>query len=286
MDGEVWHLVEGRRDDGAPAIFRIRELAPRLDLPRIFVVEMPYPITEMSRLPDAAAYRRLAVFEEQWLVPACAATGYEPVGLKIEEGSFFLYMYGAADPNDVIARLAPFDAALGFYDDQDPSWGEYATLKDLLDQAKAMPIEAAPPADETTLRNRGATIGPATKAAVRAAAKAAVEKPAGKQTTAKPAAAKQTTKLKKPAAKVARAGANASATKTAEVKTSEASTARAKPTAKKSAAKKSAAKNSAAKKSAAKTPTAKRSSAQTPAAKRSSAQPAKAGARAKPKKRR
>ena len=109
MDGDVWHLVEGRRDDGAPAIFRIRELAPRLELPRIFVVEMPYPITEMSNLPNAAAYRRLADFEEQWIIPTCAATGYELVGLKIEEGSFFLYMYGATDPNAVIARLSPFD---------------------------------------------------------------------------------------------------------------------------------------------------------------------------------
>lgn len=236
MDGEVWHLVEGRRDDGAPAIFRIRELAPRLELPRIFVVEMPYPITEMSRLPNAAAYRRLAVFEEQWLIPACAATGYELVGLKIEEGSFFLYMYGAADPNEVISRLAPFDAALGFYDDADPSWGEYATLKDLLDQAKAMPLDTTLPAEQPPARNRGATIGPATTAAVRAAAKAAVAKPAtaksstAKSTTAKaaakPAKAKRTTKLKKPAR-----SANASATGKSK-----------KPAAKKPAAKERAAK--------------------------------------------
>ena len=89
MDGEVWHLVEARRDDGAPTIFRIRELEPRPELSRIFVVEMPYPITEMSRLPDATGYRRLAQFEEQWVAPACVATGYTQVGLKIEEGSFF-----------------------------------------------------------------------------------------------------------------------------------------------------------------------------------------------------
>jgi len=243
MDGEVWHLVEGRRDDGAPAIFRIRELAPRLELPRIFVVEMPYPITEMSRLPNAAAYRRLATFEEQWLIPACAVTGYELVGLKIEEGSFFLYMYGAADPNEVISRLAPFDAALGFYDDQDPSWGEYATLKDLLDQAKAMPIDTTlPDSDQGPLRSRGATIGPATTAAVRAAARAAVAKPAStkssstKPATAKPAKAKQTTKLKKPAAK--KTAAKKSAAKMSAAKMSAAK----KSTAKKSAAKKSRAK--------------------------------------------
>jgi hypothetical protein len=138
MDGEVWHLVEARRDDGAPTIFRIRELAPRPELSRIFVVELPYPITEMSRLPDASGYRRLAQFEEQWLGPACAATGYERVGLKIEEGSFFLYLYGASEPNDLVARLAPFDGSLGFYDDADPSWGEYATLRDLLEEAKAL----------------------------------------------------------------------------------------------------------------------------------------------------
>lgn len=190
MDGDVWHLVEGRRDDGAPAIFRIRELAPRLELPRIFVVEMPYPITEMHNLPNAAAYRRLADFEEQWVIPACAATGYELVGLKIEEGSFFLYMYGATDPQSVVARLSPFDAALGFYDDEDPSWGEYATLKDLLDQAKAMPIQTKmpprasatvpPPRAPTLLDTPGAkaeAAPPRTAAKKRAAA--------GKKSTAK-----------------------------------------------------------------------------------------------------
>jgi hypothetical protein len=146
MDGEVWHLVEAKRDDGAPTIFRIRELAPRPDLNRIFVVEMPYPITELSRLPSATAYRRLAQFEEQWVIPACTALGYELVGLKIEEGSFFLYMYGSDAPNALVARLSPFDVALGFFDDADPDWGEYATLRDLLDQARAMPPENEPPA--------------------------------------------------------------------------------------------------------------------------------------------
>lgn len=258
MDGEVWHLVEGRRDDGAPAIFRIRELAPRLELPRIFVVEMPYPITEMSRLPNAAAYRRLATFEEQWLIPACAVTGYELVGLKIEEGSFFLYMYGAADPNEVISRLAPFDAALGFYDDQDPSWGEYATLKDLLDQAKAMPLDTTLPVGEPAApRNRESTIGPATQAAVRAAAKAAVAKPASAKaatakSAAKPASAKRTTKLKKSAGP---RSANASAAGKSK-----------KPAAKKSAAKASAAKASPAKAARSKKPRATHAHAKKPTA--------------------
>ena len=141
MDGEVWHLVEGRRDDGAPTIFRIRELEPRPDLPRIFVVEMPYPITEMSRLPSAAAYRRLAQFEEQWLIPACAA--------------------------------------LGFYDDSDPDWGEYATLRELLDQAKAMP--ALPP---MTTGPVAAKPGGKPKAKTKPA-RAAKKKPAAKKPVAK-----------------------------------------------------------------------------------------------------
>ena len=201
-----------------------------------------------TRSPSSRAFptpRPIAAsraFEEQWLGPACAATGYELVGLKIEEGSFFLYMYGAADPNEVIARLAPFDAALGFYDDQDPSWGEYATLKDLLDQAKAMPIDTALPAtaEPTTQRSRGDTIGPATRAAVRAAAKAAVRKPA----TTKAAPAKRTSKLKKAAsAKPAKKSATSAARKSPAKKTA----------AKKTAAKTTAAKTSAAKTSAAKT---------------------------------
>ncbi|MDB4959224.1 MAG: hypothetical protein JWO36_6793, partial [Myxococcales bacterium] len=139
--GELWHLVEARRDDGSPTMFRIRELDPRPELTKIFVVEMPYPITELSSLPNAAAYRRLSQFEEQWLVPACTALGWELVASKTEDGAFFLYMYGASDPNGLIAKLSPFDAALGFYDDDDPRWTEYATLRALLDQAKALPSE-------------------------------------------------------------------------------------------------------------------------------------------------
>ena len=201
MDGDVWHLVEGRRDDGAPAIFRIRELAPRLELSRIFVVEMPYPITELSNLPNAAAYRRLAQFEEQWVVPTCAATGYELVGLKIEEGSFFLYMYGATDPQSVIARLSPFDAALGFYDDHDPSWGEYATLKDLLDQAKAMPIHTKlPPRAATTIAPpRAATVAEtpaAPKRATPAKRTTKLQKGTGAKKPAKKAAAKKSAATK------------------------------------------------------------------------------------------
>ncbi len=135
---DVWHIVEAKRDDGTPTTFQIRELDPKKHLDRIFVVEMPYPTTELSRLPDAGAYRKLQRFEEQFLVPACEALGWELVGSKTEDGSFFMYMYGASDPEQLIGKLAPFDAALGFFDDHDPEWAEYATLRELLEQARAM----------------------------------------------------------------------------------------------------------------------------------------------------
>jgi hypothetical protein len=137
--GDVWHIVEAKRDDGLATTFQIRELDPKKHLDRIFVVEMPYPTTELSRMPDPAAYRKLQRFEEQFLDPACAALGWELVGSKTEDGSFFLYMYGATDPEQLMQRLAPFDAALGFFDDHDPKWEEYATLRELLDQARALP---------------------------------------------------------------------------------------------------------------------------------------------------
>jgi hypothetical protein len=35
---------------------------------------------------------------------------------------------------------------LGFYDDEDPDWAEYGTLRTLLDQAKAMPSDVKKPA--------------------------------------------------------------------------------------------------------------------------------------------
>lgn len=138
-DGDLWHVVEARRDDGGATVFRIRELAPRPELTRIFVIEMPYPITELSHLPSALGYRKLAQFEEQWVLPACHALGWELVALKIEEGAFFLYLYGESDPEQLMMRLAPYDAALGFYDDRDPGWAEYGVLRELLDRAKALP---------------------------------------------------------------------------------------------------------------------------------------------------
>jgi len=143
MAEDVWHIVEARREDGESTMFRIRELAPRRELSTIFVVEMPYPTTELSRLPNAMAYRKLAQFEQQWVDPACHALGWETVALKIEDGSFFLYMYGASDPVQLMMKLAPYDAALGFYNDSDPDWGEYSTLRELLDHAKSIPSKPA-----------------------------------------------------------------------------------------------------------------------------------------------
>jgi len=141
MDGEVWHIVDARREDGTPTMFRIRELDPQRQLTKIFVVELPYPKTELSGLPSASAYRRLSEFDEQWLRPACTSLGWELVGSRIEDGSFFMYMYGATDPGEMIKKLSPFDVALGFYDEDDPDWQEYATLRELLEQARAIPMK-------------------------------------------------------------------------------------------------------------------------------------------------
>src|SRR5438105_597451 len=127
---ELWRLVEARHDDGTPAMFRIRDLAPRPEQPRIFVVELPYPTTELSRLPDAIAYRRLGQFEEQWVRPAAAALDLTFVAVKTDDGSFFLYLYGSGEPRALIERLSPFDGALGFFDEHDPGWDEYAALRE------------------------------------------------------------------------------------------------------------------------------------------------------------
>jgi len=192
---EVWHLVEARRDDGAPAMFRIRDLPPRLDQPRIFVVEVPYPVTGLSRLPDAASYRRLAAFEEQWVIPAALALGWTFVAAKTEDGSSFLYLYGADEPTVMIEKLSPFDGALGFFDEHDPTWDEYAALKELLEEANAMPPERS---DQDDDERAPATEPPRAKPAAKATPKKA--KPAAKATpkkTAKPKAkAKPATKAK------------------------------------------------------------------------------------------
>jgi hypothetical protein len=141
-----WHVVEARRDDGSPALFRIRELEAHLDLPMIFVVEMPFQSTEMSELPNAAQYRRLDQFRDEWLQPACTALRWEFVALKIEDGSIFFYLYGAGDPEALVERFTPFDPDLSFYDDADPQWAEYAYLRELLDEAMQLPHSPTPKA--------------------------------------------------------------------------------------------------------------------------------------------
>ena len=187
---ELWHLVEARREDGAHAMFRIRDLAPRLEQPRILVIEIPYPLIGLARLPDAAAYRRLAQFEEQWLTPAATALAWTFVAAKTEDGSFFLYLYGAGDPQGMIERLSPFDGALGFFEEHDPIWDEYAALRELLDQANAMPAELAsgkPPG-----RARPAvTAAPANRPTKPAAKPAPANKSAAKKAPAKTSAAKK-----------------------------------------------------------------------------------------------
>jgi len=182
MDGD-WLIVEARRDDGTPAMFRIRELAPLKHLTTIFVVELPYPKTELSRLPGASDYRRLAELEEQWLRPACKRLGWEHVGTRTEDGSFFIYLYGASDPNALIEKLSPFDAGLGFYDDSDPNWEEYGTLRKLLDQAKAI-APLPPPSTSRTQR-------PATETRKKPMRKRAAKPTATRKAAAKPAKRKR-----------------------------------------------------------------------------------------------
>ncbi len=189
-DREEWLIVEAKRDDGTPTMFRIRELHPQRQLTKIFVVELPYPKTELSRLPNASDYRRLAEFEEQWLRPACGTLGWELVGSKTEDGSFFLYMYGATDPSAMIEKLSPFDGGLGFYDDDDPDWQEYGTLKELLDQAKAIPAV-------TTAAGSAPTVAAATpEPTARAKSRRSASKPTIAAPTKKPSSPKASARTK------------------------------------------------------------------------------------------
>jgi hypothetical protein len=212
-DGELWHVVEAKRDDGMPTMFNIRELEPRKQLTKIFVVELPYPKTTPACLPCAADYRRHAELEEQWLRPACSALGWELVGSKVEDGSFFFYMYGATEPDGMIEKLSPFDAALGFYDDDDPDWQEYGTLRDLLDQAKAMPSSAPGTNGEPAARSRARAATtmalPATKAKREPAAKPprAAKPPKAKSAPKAKAKAKSAPKAKAKSAPKAKATA-------------------------------------------------------------------------------
>ena len=136
-DPNVWHQVHAQREDGVAAMFLIRDIEPRADQPRIFVVELPYEVTDLSGQPDAAGYQRLSAFQEQWIEPACAALGWTFVAWKCEDGSFFLYLYGSGDPELLLEKLAPFDGELGFFNDLDADWSEYAALRELVEQAEA-----------------------------------------------------------------------------------------------------------------------------------------------------
>jgi len=138
-DADLWHQVHAQRDDGVAAMFLIRDVEPRTDQPQLFVVEMPYPVTDLSKLPDAAGYRQLDAFQERWIEPACEALGWTFVAWKSEDGSFFLYLYGDGDSNALLEKLAPFDGDLGFFNDHDADWSEYAALRELVDQAQAAP---------------------------------------------------------------------------------------------------------------------------------------------------
>lgn len=186
---EVWHIVEARRDDGTAAMFRIRDVEPVPGQERIFVVELPYPPTQLSRLPDATAYRRLSTFEEQWVRPACAALDWTFVAVKTEDGSSFVYLYGAGEPRALIEKLSPFDGSLAFFDEWDAAWGEYAALRELLAEANAMKASARAPRTTTPVP---------TKARTRPA-KPAARKPAATKSAAKKAAAKKPAAKKPPA---------------------------------------------------------------------------------------
>ncbi len=214
-DGDIWHQVQAQREDGIDALFVIREVEPRTDQPRIFVIEMPYKVTELSRLPDAAAYRRLHMFQEQWVEPACSALGWTFVAWKSEDGSFFLYLYGGGEPQAMLEKLAPFDGALGFFDDADPEWNEYAALRELLEQAQAVADEEPEPEPEHAhngtnghAHEHAGDITSVGMPAVKPAKKKPKKKPAAKKKPVakkKPAAKKKKPLAKKPAAKKKRA---------------------------------------------------------------------------------
>lgn len=159
---EVWHIVEARRDDGKSALFRIRDLERVVGHERIFVVELPYPPTQLSRLPDAASYRRLSTFEEQWVRPAVAALGWTFVAVKTEDGSSFFYLYGAGEPQPMVEMLSPFDGGLAFFDEWDTTWDEYAALRGLLAEANA--IKAKKPAPKAASGPKKPATKPKSKA--------------------------------------------------------------------------------------------------------------------------
>jgi hypothetical protein len=73
-------------------------------------------------------------------------------------------MYGHCDLNDLVAKLSPFDGALGFYDDPDPAWEQYGTLRELLAEAKALQKPAKQDAAPAPKKKAAAKKKPAAKA--------------------------------------------------------------------------------------------------------------------------
>jgi hypothetical protein len=214
-DADLWHQVHAQREDGVAARFLIRDVEPRADQPQIFVIEMPYPVTDLSKLPDAAGHHRLDTFQDQWIEPACKALGWTFVAWKSEDGSSFFYLYGDGDPNTLLEKLAPFDGALGFFHDRDADWSEYAALRELVEQAEAADEEeddhvhtdACEHDHDADTASQGISVidltaeRPAGKAR-RAKARPAKARPANaKRTTVKPAKARPAKLASRPTAK-------------------------------------------------------------------------------------
>ena len=86
-NADLWHQILAQRDDGVDALFLIRQLEPRADLPRVLVIELPYTTRDETGLPDATALARLDGFEEGWIEPACEDLGWTYVAV----GLFSLY---------------------------------------------------------------------------------------------------------------------------------------------------------------------------------------------------
>lgn len=289
-DADLWHQVHAQREDGVAATFLIREIEPRPDQPQIFMVELPYPVTDPSKLPDEAAYRRLDTFQEQWLEPACESLGWTYVAWKSEDGSFFFYLYGNADPNVLLEKLAPFDEDLSFFNDRDAEWSEYAALRELVEQA-----EAAEGDDHVHTadcdHDHDTTSHPIP--VIDLTGEPPAKPPASKRASAKPAAARAAAaKATKPAAtkptKPTTSSAKAAATKPAKVKPTKATASKAKPAAAKTTAAKTTSKAPATKatttragiqqlasRSAAKNPTTSKPSASKPAPRLAANKPSK-----------
>ena len=299
-DADLWHQVHAQREDGVAAMFLVREVEPRPDQPQIFVIELPYPITEPSKLPDEAGYRRLDTFQEEWIEPACEALGWTFVAWKSEDGSFFLYLYGADDPNPLLEKLAPFDSALGFFHEADADWSEYAALRELVEQAKeadddddhgghvhtdACDHDAGATAHGTSVFDLTAERSPAP---ARRAAKARAPKPTAAATRAKAPPAKTAPAKAAPARSAAKAppaksaAAKATAAKAAPARSAAAKAAPAKFAVAKAAPAKSAATKAAPAKSAAKAAPAKSAAKATKARSSAAKAPAKPARAMKP----